>query len=203
MIARFDPSEFRTFLSNSFPFADPLDFPINFGPVHLRFELGDSHPNGSEERIAQATLRAATIFEDVFSQEEQLTLIIKDWATGEVSFPTFPGYLTSLIGKSSSERFVEVVNQRGLDDECSYEQVLLTVLVRDLDYHAILRGIVHREQGRKPRINEAVYFISTERALVFYMYDDRGCLVYADHPEKIGPLYLRRTGWLVNPAGQF
>src|SRR5262245_35365800 len=80
MPARFDQVVFRSRLARSFPGADLDSHPIDFGPVHLRFELGDRHPNGSEERVAQATERAAVIFREVFTPEEQLTLIIKNWA---------------------------------------------------------------------------------------------------------------------------
>ena len=201
MVAHLDPIAFRAYLASAFPSADPDDHPIDFGPVHLRFELGAPHPNGSDERIAQATERATTIFGDLFLQDEQLTLIIKNWDwTGRELFPGTPGYLASLIHCPASDRFVEVITQRRSDgEEYSHEQIVLSVFVQDLDCRSIFRGKAHLEQGREPRINESVYFVSSARSLAFYMYDDRGCLVFADRADKLRPLYLNRRSWLVDP----
>lgn len=201
MVEHFDPIAFRAYLARAFPRADLGNHPIDFGPVHLRFELGDRHPNGSDERIAQATERATVLFGDLFLQDEQLTLIIKNWAwTGRELFPKSPGHLASLIRGPASDRFVEIItSRRSHGEEYSYEQVLRRVFVRDLDCRSIFRGIAHVEQGREPCINESVYFVSARRILAFYMYDDRGCLVFADNAEKLRPLYQKRRSWLVDP----
>src|SRR5262249_17909493 len=140
---------------------------------------------------------------ELFREDEQLTLIIKNWDwTGQQLFPTTSGYLASLIHSPASDRHVQIITQRQWDGEdFSYEQTLLTVTVREMDYRSIFQGIAHLEQGREPRINESIYFVSVTRGVVFYMYDDRGCLVFADSLEKLRSLYLNRRGWLVDPDG--
>jgi hypothetical protein len=202
MLTRFDPVEFRSYLARTFPGANLDSHPIDFGPVYLRFELGAPHPNGSDERIAQATERATVIFSELFTPDEQLTLIIKNWAWAghQELFPSTSGHLASLIGRPLTDGVAQIITERQWDGaESSYEQILLPASVRDLDYRSIFRGIAHLEQGRDPRIGESIYFVSVGRAVVFYMYDDRGCLVFADRPEKLRPLYLNRRGWLVEP----
>jgi hypothetical protein len=201
MLTHRDPSALRAGITAAFPGADLNTHPIDFGPTHLRFELGDKHPNGTDERIVQATERAAVIFAATFLEDELLTLVIKNWDwSGREICPSTPGHLATLISCPVADQFAQVITERRSDGEdYCYEQILLPALVRDLDCRSILRGIAHLEQGREPRINESIYFVSTRRAMVFYMYDDRGCLVFADHPEKLRPLYLTRRSWLVGP----
>jgi hypothetical protein len=167
----------------------------------LRFELGGRHPNGSEERITQASERATAIFNEVFAPDEKLTLIIKNWAlTGQELFCRTPGHLTSLIACPLTDGVTQIITQQHCDGEkYFYKQTLLAASVRDLNYRSMFRGIAHLEQGRKPSISESIYFVSVDRAVVFYMYDDRGCLVFADQPEKLRSLYQGRRGWLVHP----
>src|SRR5262249_39697201 len=152
-------------------------------------------------RVAQATERATVIFSEVFTPDEQLTLIIKNWAwSGQELFGSTPGHLASLIRCPLSDGFAEVITKRQWDGaEIPYEQMTRPASVQDLDYRSICQGIAYLEQGREPRISESIYFVSVGRAMVFYMYDDRGCLVFANRPEKLHSLYLSRRDWLVDP----
>jgi hypothetical protein len=44
MPARFDLRSIRADITAAFPGADLDTHPIDFGPTHLRFELGHGHP---------------------------------------------------------------------------------------------------------------------------------------------------------------
>jgi hypothetical protein len=192
------PAALRSAIATTFPDADLDRHPIDFGDAHLRFELGGDHSNGSDERISQATQRAVALFRHVFSVADPLILIINDWDwAGREMWPSEPaGHLLSLIGgQPGGQQFEEIV---GPAAGSSYHRLITPALVRDLDYRRIFEGITNREQGRLPRINESVYFVSAARGLVFHMYDDRGCLIYADAPEKLQSLYAERQAWLVD-----
>ena len=198
MSVPFDQSAFRSYITTTFPDAELNSHPIEFGPVHLRFELGDEQPNGSDKRIAQSTERAVALFQEVFSEDDHLVLIIKDWdSSGREMWPSQPPrHLFSLVRDFDNRpSSVEIVRK---EKDYSYFQLFVPAVIRDLDYYNILKGITHREQGRVPRINESVYFVSTERSIVFYMYDDRGCVVYSDISNKLQSLYRKRNDWLVN-----
>jgi hypothetical protein len=201
MSAFIDPEGFRSYIAAAFPVAVLDRHPIDFGTVHLRFELGYGHPNGSDERIIQATQRATRLFREMFSEDDSLILIIKDFdSSGKEICPSNPpGHLYTLIrGFGDRRASVEIVQVPDVSEDYSYRQLLVPASVRELDCYKIFQGITHREQGRLPRINEAVYFVNTDRDIVFHMYDDRGCLLYADRPDKLQRLYRERSDWLVD-----
>ncbi len=199
MSSPIDPTVFRKYMAATFPCVRLDSYPIGFGDVYLRFELGGDHPSGSDERITQAMERSVSLFQECNGVDDDMVLIIKDWGvSGEEALLSEPsGYLYSLIrGFHKKEAFVEIIDG---DEYCdSYRQFLYATTFRDLDYSGILKGITHLEQGRTPRINEVVYFINKANNTVFYMYDDRGCLVYSDVPDKLHRLYSQRNDWLVD-----
>ena len=189
---------FRGFLCDSFSKADLCHDPIKFGDVHLRFELGDQHPNGSDERVTQAIDRAKILFDQFFCQDDLVMLIINDWQNFSREFwPTQPrDYLSTLILNFGNKViFDETISQ---EEECHFRQRLLETRVSELDSKKIFEGIANLEQGRSPRINERIYFVNTSRRIVFYMYDDRGCLIYADFPSRLTDLYREKNDWLVD-----
>lgn len=190
--------QFHRFLCDTFPMADLTKNPISFGDVHLRFELGAPHPNGSDERISQSVLRAKNLFDQFFSQSELVTLVINDWQDFSQEFwPSEPrDYLSSLILDFGNKViFDETIRD---EDEIPFRQRLLETRVSELDSTKIIEGIANLEQGRSPCINERIYFVNTSRRIVFYMYDDRGCLLFADALSKLVSLYREKSEWLVD-----
>lgn len=189
-------SEFDGYLATTFPHAQLGTHPIDFGDIHLRFELGGEHPNGTEERIMQATERATDLFLACNSADDELVLIITDWdSSGHEWLPTEPpNYLESLLsGFHNGSRVTKwMATEKG-----SYPQWLFRTTTREVDHRNLLRGIAHLEQGRVPRINASIYFLNRTRNLVFHMYDDRGCIIYAGSRATIQSLYEQRNDWLV------
>ena len=197
MSNRENESEFDTYIATTFPSAQLGTHPIDFGEIHLRFELGGELSNGTDERIAQATDRAVDLFLACNSADDDLILIITDWdSSGDEMLPTEPPeYLDSLLASfDSGRRFTKMV----ATGNGSYPQTLFPTSLGNIDHRNILRGIAHLEQGRAPRINASIYFLNRTRNLVFYMYDDRGCMIYADSRATIQSLYEQRNDWLVD-----
>ncbi len=190
-------SEFDRYIATTFPCAQLATHPIDFGDIHLRFELGGGHANGTDERIRQATDRAVDLFLARNDVDDDLVLIIKDWdSSGKEILPTEPPlYLDSML--ASFDRGLAVTEIAAVDDG-SCKQMLFSTSLENIDYRNILRGIAHLEQGREPRINASIYFVNRTRNLVFYMYDDRGCMVYAASRATIQSLYDERNDWLVD-----
>jgi hypothetical protein len=197
MSKRNNGSEFDRYIATTFPHAQLWTDPIDFGDIHLRFELGGDHSNGTDERITQATDRAAELFLACNSADDDLVLIITDWdSPGDQMLSTeSQKYLYSLLsGFHNSHRVAKMV----ATPTGSYPQVLFPTSLGKIDYRNILRGIAHLEQGRVPRIHASIYFLNQTRNLVFWMYDDRGCVIYADSRATIQSLYERRNDWLVD-----
>jgi hypothetical protein len=179
-----------------FPEARLDSYRIDFSRFQLRFELGDDKSYGSLERVGQSVDRAVKLFEACNDSSDEVVLIHNEYLSGEI-FPSRPeGYILTLIqsdGACRAERTVPASEDDGEFTQFAYQSNLAR-----LAYSAIFRGIANVEQGRSPSIGGRVYLVNTTRNITFYMYDDRGCLIFADRPEKLKRLYIERNSWLVN-----
>ena len=198
MSAKVDPIEFREYLSEVFSDARLETHPINFGEIHLRFELGGNHPNGSGERIDQAVERSVILFSTINKLSDDIVLVVNDWDLNSNEFWTSEpsDYLFSLLqGYDAELACSELIYDD--DSQPISRQTLYQTSIRKIAYSSILQGIANLEQGKSPAIGESIYFINRSRNIVFYMYDDRGCLIYADTPATLSELYTTRKSWLV------
>ncbi len=195
----FDLDAFERRVRRAFLRARLADYLIDFGPYELRFELGDEKPNGAIERVGQAVDRAVKLFEACNTRDDDIVVVCKDFDGPGQIFPSRPPrYLLSLICNYDSTLGVEYAIDP--DDYCevSYKQIVYPTKVRYLACEAIFRGIASTEQGRSPCVGASVYLVNVTRNVVFFMYDDRGCLVSVDRPEKLLPLYKDHNSWLVD-----
>ena len=68
--------------------------------IHLRFELGEPFENGTKERVDQSVFRASSIFSDLFSDQDEVWILIKSFAYAEgikEFIPSSKGYLKRQI----------------------------------------------------------------------------------------------------------
>ncbi len=186
-----------------------------FSKFHLRFELGDGLKNGSKERVDQSTYRAKAIFEEFFNVDDDAYLLIKSYRyKGDIKefFSSSKGYLINQIKDFSSlellkmehtvEEFEEALNDDGVmemtDFTTTHIQEVVCQSVSNIAFENIFRGIANLEMGFDPSIGERVYIINKRNNVVFYMYDDRGCLVFAHLKETLIPIYSKYNDWLVD-----
>lgn len=171
--------------------------------IHLRYELGGLFENGSDERLQQATTRAAAILQGCFGPDERLLLLINDWGGPDAMFGnTTPTYLYELLGPvvmaKAEQRDVAPAAEPDGDDEAPFRQTVVPVTLAGMRWRELLAGIANYEQGREPAIGQSVYFIAPATGVVFHMYDDRGCLVFADAASRIVHLYHAHNEWIVD-----
>nr|WP_240542713.1 DUF3885 domain-containing protein [Exiguobacterium qingdaonense] len=184
------------------------NFPNLSGEVHLRFELGEPYKNGTDERIEQVVNRVTTLFEEVFQSDDYIHIFIKDWnETEDIMFGnTTPEYLYELFMEQQiiEERLFELDEQEDkvtgetFEIKHEYKVKFVSTQVKATPYEKILRGIGNYEQGREPGIGQTVYFICTEKGIIFHMYDDRGCIIISNKVEPLAPLYHEYNDWLVD-----
>lgn len=186
--------ELRVFLQDNYP-------DLNHD-MHIRFELGEPYKNGSAKRIKQASFRVSTLFENIFSMDDSIYLLIKDWECEDIMFGnTTPLYLYSLFNANNMNTETILVDDEDENGEKifhSHKQHTIKLKVSEIYYQKILTGIGNYEQGREPSIGQSVYFINIEKNLIFHMYDDRGCLVSSSTPKNIKFLYEKFNEWIVN-----
>lgn len=175
--------------------------------INVRFELGEPYQNGSEERINQVNYRVNSIFDFIFNKDEEIYLFIKDpQIENDIMFGnTTPNYLYELLNDFDLEQDKYIEYDEDYDEAGNTIQITREFLVKilysrvqDIPYREILSGIANYEQGREPSIVQSIYFVSISRGIVFYMYDDRGCIAYSISKEKLIPLYTKYNEWIVN-----
>lgn len=181
------------------------NFPGFWSDIHIRFELGEPFDNGTDERIEQVVTRAHTLFDEVFARDSIVQVYIQDWvAEPSVMFGnTTPGYLYELLSHHSLEERTMFQQDEDIDDTCHTIPVsipckisTLTSCLTAIPYREILTGIANYEQGREPSIGQRVYFIDANRDIIFHLYDDRGCIIFAKEKEKLQSLYAKFNDWL-------
>lgn len=184
------------------------NFPNLTSDLHLRFELGHPYKNGTEERVNQVVTRVTTLFEEVFKPDDFIYLYIKDWnVTEDIMFGNnTPEYLYDLLSKQNieEETFYDIdedydeLTGQTIEIKNEFKVKFVCVQLKSISYKKILVGIGNYEQGRVPSIGESVYFISTEKDIIFHMYDDRGCDVFGLDKDTLVPLYHKFRKWILD-----
>ena len=190
---------FQNFLQQHYPSAQLSDRLSMGGKIHLRFELGLGHSNGTKERVEQATERAKILFEETFSDKTQKLWMLAYEYTSEVEmYKENNPYFHTLLFPSDSGNIVQFEESYEDEGEQNSVRIILGHLSQmEFDVENILRGIANFDMGFVPRITQCVYFFCPKTLNMFYMYDDRGCLVWSDEAEKLRPMFEKYDAWIV------
>lgn len=205
----------HSFLSEYFPDSqlDPINSFITHD-IHLRFELGDGLENGTSMRVDHCVKKAATIFDHVFHNDDEIYMLVKhcQYDGAKEFYEHTEGYLESQIlnfdALKTLDKSSTTSETDNFYDPAQGESTLQTVAtlhtqrtfpidLKQTNYKNIFRGIANLEMGISPAISSTIYFINKSKKIVFYMYDDRGCMVYASNLESIRHLYNDFHHWLV------
>ncbi len=169
---------------------------------HLRFELGDPFKNGTKKRVNRATKRATELFENYIDRNSNVYLIIYDFI--DDLFARTPNHIYSLLESKDiiSSKFEENLALRYFSnaDEIERTKGKLSIYFANRDkvqYSAIFNGIANTEMGFSPTIHQLVYFFQPESKKWFWMYDDRGCLMFSEESSDLKPKLERYSTWVV------
>jgi hypothetical protein len=198
-------TKFETYLKHHFPSADLKNIQSFGAAVEMRFELGDKLPNGSKKRVRQATDRALRIFQATFPLKEELIWLLSYEFTSEFEiYKTENTYFNTLINSTETKGLIQfeskvktgyVVDE--IEEEAPVKMTMALVSKNQLNLEPIFEGIGNLEMGLDPAIAQKIYFFSNESNNYFHMYDDRGCRICADVPEKIRPIFEKYNSWIV------
>ncbi|MDX6748185.1 DUF3885 domain-containing protein [Polaribacter sp. PL03] len=168
----------------------------------LRFELGDPFENGTKERVNQATKRASELFESHFEKDTELYTIIYDF--GDDMFAETPNHIYELLKSENiqTQQFEENLATRYFDDEDNIERIkgkltICKVEKNGINYQEIFNGIANTEMGFSPTIHQLVYFFQPKTKKWFWMYDDRGCLMFSNETDDLKSNILKFDKWIV------
>ena len=167
---------------------------------HLRFELGDPFENETEERVEQATKRATELFENHIEDSE---LYILTYDFGDDMFARTPSYLYELLEKSGlrkEEHQESLATRYFVGEEVERENGQLNIYFGNrssFDYKSIFNGLANTEMGFDPTIHQLVYFFQPKTQRWFWMYDDRGCLMFSNDATDLLDNYRKFDSWIV------
>ena len=169
---------------------------------YLRFELGDTFDNGTKERVKQATKRASELFENHFEKDSELYIIIYDFI--DDMFAQTPNHIYELLKSENikTQQFQENLATRYFEDEDNIERIKgkLTICkteINGIKYQEIFKGIANTEMGFSPTIHQLAYFFQPKTKKWFWMYDDRGCLMFSNETKDLKSSIVKFDKWIV------
>lgn len=176
-----------------------LDMCASANPF-IRFDLGGEDNNEKKERVVQAATRASTLWEEIFPDKEaQITVLAYDYLYAD-EYTKPQGILRKFLPKESFEELYNAVETRIVSDEDEDDRVRViigNIHVKDIDAPALFRSIANTEMDFSPALFARMFFIDQSRNILFYMYDDRGCVVEAQSATQLQPLYEARKSWIL------
>lgn len=201
-----DTLKLSGYLKKHFP-GVPLEAPLFYNAaVGIRFELGvPCRGINNREYFTNVWLRAGMIFQQVFEQDEDMMVVVKAYRGIEPYIcinqgeEVFPKYIKNrkLIGQVSCGEAEKHFEDNGELSGFSRQQTLFCKR-NDIDYRGILRAKAHQDFAVDPFISDAVFFINPQRHIIFYMYDDRGMDLVAEHKESLVPIYTKFNDWILD-----
>lgn len=204
--------ELQKYLSDNYPNSD-LSAPYSIeGNVHIRFELGGDLKNGSKKRVKQTIDRAYEIFNSTFNNTNSNLWILFYEYPEELfdSYKKHRKYIYSLIDKNKRASLFEdqtTIKRGYFETDENGNEVEETTIVKiaihklnqkEFDIFGLITGIANLEMGFDPKVPQPVFIFDPQTNNGFYMYDDRGCFVWADNPEKIRDIYNSLNSWIVD-----
>ena len=192
----------KEYLTKIFPAFDYTDISQSTTTLtqypHIRFELGGDLKSCSDERLHQAYFRSFDLIQQIFnSTDELLYLLVNDYGPGDFFTNTPSEYVYTLITDYRHHDQEELVYVDDEDKKQKFLQNIYTLQWSQIDYKKILEGIANLEQGREPGVSQAIFFINFHDDIIFYMYDDRGCLIASKTADKIRKIYQKKNDWIV------
>lgn len=186
---------FETYRNKTYPESDLYDYQSHGGKHFLRFELGDKLPNNTQERVKQACYRAYTLFQEIFKDKnEPLWILAYEFIDDTEIWKTYNPYFHTLIPSNKDQHIGRTTSPYST----SNIKVTITQLSQnDFDISPIIMGIANLEMGFEPAISQRIYFFSPSMQTIFYMYDDRGCLIWAEDRAVLKPILDKYDDWIV------
>ena len=201
--------ELEAYLSRVYP-GSRLDANYTLGgKVRIRCELGAGNANGTQSRVQQAAHRATTLFKEAFPDpQSEIFVVIYDWHGQHLWTASSQDYLSLQFPAHRYAAFyketVLMYTRSGtrdtsgifVQDRSNADLVIGRLPIQEINVQNIMQGLAGLEMGAAPGIPQQVFFYHPSSDRGFQMYDDRGCYIWSDHPDKLREIYLRRKDWI-------
>lgn len=190
-------------------FADlKIESPLFYNaPIGIRFELGVPYRGVDDPKYFMTVhLRAKTIFESLFDEEDGLIVLVKTFKYVE-PYSAFKAGDSVFSGKyirgNCTDR-IKLYDELPVYDEVDgtligYSQTFYIDSVRsEIIYPNIIKAIGNQDFSIQPYITDGIFFITPRKNVIFNMYDDRGADVIANNKEVLIPIYKMFNNWILD-----
>lgn len=165
----------------------------------LRFELGDNLENGTKKRVKQATYRAKKLFESCFSEDDFIYILSFEFQDDFLAMS--PNYFYKLIKNKGWSEDKNLALRYFNNEKPEYYpgKISLFMLPKSrIDYPKILEAIANTDMGFCPSISQLIFFFGKRSQKLFWMYDDRGCIICSQLKEDLIQVFSNFKAWLVD-----
>ena len=192
----------NSYLDKKFPKLK-IEKPLFYNwPIGLRFEIGQDELEVSDEYFNAAHERAISIFEAVFSQNDEIEIIYQQYSDGRKKirkgsfiFKQIETIKNGLVQHSDVRDIYELSNK----SECWKRVYIPSLSLNTIDYKNILLSLIHTDFGcRTPSISGECFFINKSKNIIVNLYDDRGMDVISANKNELKSLYQQHNDWLLN-----
>jgi hypothetical protein len=175
--------------------------------VGIRFELGVPYRNVKDPIYFETVnKRAETLFESVFSENDEFYLVRMTYEPQPPYEIINPGVnvFATYVDTEIAKQVVCFEEKPDYDEETNQlsgysKSYSLLCSLKHLDYKGILKAIGYADfPSMGSYISDGIYFIHTNKNIVFYMYDDRGLDIVAVRTEELMKLYEEFNEWILD-----
>lgn len=196
----------ESYLKEHFPdlvLESPLFYQAKTG---IRFELGVPY-RGIEHPsyFTNIQLRSTLLFDELFDKDSNILVVVK-------SYQSIEPYCCFNQGEDVFPRYIKnkniVNNVECVETEKHYEengdlsgvsyQYILKCKKEDIDYKGINLAKSHMDFAIKPYISDGVFFINTDKHIIFFMYDDRGLDIVSEEKNSLSNIYEKYNDWILD-----
>jgi len=178
-------------------------------PVGIRFKLGVS--DGSDSIHEQTAYlpgvyeRAISLFEALHAPEDKIYFVVDvhEFGSGHAlrrKLNVFAKYVKtrSVLYRLQQDTRLFVYPEDNEDGTYRTHRFSLRCQRSDLRYEALLKAIGHQDMGRRPMVDDLVYFVNETKRTIFQVYDDRGCDLVGAEVDTLRSLYEQFNDWILD-----
>ncbi|WP_133406544.1 DUF3885 domain-containing protein [Parashewanella tropica] len=177
----------------------------------IRFEIGPSEiplwedrekEMLNEEYFTQAFHRATKIFDEVFSADDEIEIIVQRFSDGRQKIKKsnfISRHILSRVSYTTESERIHDIYEMEYKKHHWHRVTYSSLKVQDVDYKSIIQASINVDFSCRGEtyIGEC-YFINKSRDIILDIYDDRGMDVLAFKKSSIQPLYEKFNQWILD-----
>ena len=187
------------------------DLGNDFDPEPMTAEEEEKHQKHIDNGDIKAKYRINKIISRTFQESDSDIWLLAYEYENQLFDPDEKNkeYLHSLISEDAHSKFhieTEPIhsgiyevdeNDNEIEDILDAKVIIGKIKQNQIELSKVLEGIINLERGKTPSIPQEFYLFDSKSSIGFHIYDDRGCLIWADNAETIRHLYEEFNDWIV------